>query len=172
MRYALPWRRGAEIMGLMMPIYGSLKPENIVLPPATRVVIDGVESRPMLNGKVGEVTSVDPAAGRYDVQLPDERLHHVGLRAREPRHVHRFGSNARHDCDGHLLHASAERSGGRHAVNPYQGTVVQLSNLCEHLCGCAPAPLSPPLCFESAKFRNHLSHDVLGMRSMHIFARG
>jgi len=50
----------------------SLKPENVVLPPATRVTIEGVASRPALNGKVGEVRSVDQAAGRYDVQLPDE----------------------------------------------------------------------------------------------------
>merc|ERR1719152_753294 len=47
----------------------SLKAENVVLPTSTRVVIDGVTSRPALNGCVGAVRAVDEAAGRYDVAL-------------------------------------------------------------------------------------------------------
>ena len=47
----------------------SLKPENVVLPARTRVTIDGVASRPALNGCSGTVRAVDEAAGRYDVQM-------------------------------------------------------------------------------------------------------
>lgn len=52
----------------------SLKPEHVVLPRATRVTIDGVSSRPGLNGCVGEVRAVDEASRRYDVQLPNEAV--------------------------------------------------------------------------------------------------
>ena len=52
----------------------SLKPENVVLPPTTRVKIDGVASRPALNGCVGAVRAVDEQAGRYDVELPGEAV--------------------------------------------------------------------------------------------------
>lgn len=50
----------------------ALKPENVVLPKRCRVVVDGVQSRPALNGKVGAV--VDADTERYVIQLPDERL--------------------------------------------------------------------------------------------------
>lgn len=48
----------------------SLKPEHLALPKDTRVRIEGVSSRPELNGAVGTVAAVDLAAGRYNVQLP------------------------------------------------------------------------------------------------------
>ena len=47
----------------------SLKPENLILPPECRVTIEGVTSRPGLNGKVGRVAGVE--RDRYVVQLPD-----------------------------------------------------------------------------------------------------
>ena len=47
----------------------SLKPENVILPSQTRVRIDGIESRPGLNGQVGAISAVDMAAGRYQVDL-------------------------------------------------------------------------------------------------------
>ena len=47
----------------------SLKPENLILPPDCRVTIEGVTSRPGLNGKVGRVAGVE--RDRYVVQLPD-----------------------------------------------------------------------------------------------------
>lgn len=49
----------------------ALKRENVVLPTGARVTIDGVTSRPALNGCVGAVQAVDEKAGRYDVQLGD-----------------------------------------------------------------------------------------------------
>lgn len=52
----------------------SLKRENVILPTHTRVTIDGVQSRPQLNGCVGSVAAVDEAAGRYDVRLHDEAI--------------------------------------------------------------------------------------------------
>jgi len=52
----------------------SLKPENVILPTDTRVTIDGVQTRPQLNGCVGSVAAVDVAAGRYDVRLHDEAI--------------------------------------------------------------------------------------------------
>jgi len=52
----------------------SLKAENLQLPAKTRVTIDGVTSRPQLNGKVGEIVEVDSSAGRYLIKLRDEHL--------------------------------------------------------------------------------------------------
>jgi len=49
----------------------SLKPENVLLPRQTRVRIEGIESRPQLNGQMGAVTAVDMATGRYQVDLRD-----------------------------------------------------------------------------------------------------
>jgi len=49
----------------------ALKRDNVVLPAGARVTIDGVTSRPALNGCVGAVQAVDEKAGRYDVQLGD-----------------------------------------------------------------------------------------------------
>jgi len=46
----------------------ALKPENIVLPQKTRVTIDGVVSRPSLNGQTGSI--IDVNSDRYVVQLP------------------------------------------------------------------------------------------------------
>jgi len=50
----------------------ALKPENVMLPTNSRVVVDGVQSRPALNGMVGSVVDVD--TDRYVVQLPDQKL--------------------------------------------------------------------------------------------------
>lgn len=50
----------------------ALKPENVVLPRACRVVVDGVQSRPQLNGRLGEV--LDVVSDRYVVKLGDETL--------------------------------------------------------------------------------------------------
>ena len=50
----------------------ALKPENVMLPNECRVTIDGVQSRPALNGRVGSVVGVE--ADRYVVQLPEEKL--------------------------------------------------------------------------------------------------
>lgn len=55
----------------------ALKPENVRLPERTQVTIDGVQSRPALNGKRGRIVDVDSAAGRYTVATHDE---HVKLR--------------------------------------------------------------------------------------------
>jgi len=52
----------------------SLRPENVVLPTATRVTIDGIQSKPHLNGRVGAVANVDLEAGRYDVHLQGEAV--------------------------------------------------------------------------------------------------
>jgi len=49
-----------------------LKPEHVVLPPRTRVAVNGVSSRPALNGQVGAVVSSD--AERYTVKLPHETV--------------------------------------------------------------------------------------------------
>ena len=48
----------------------SLKPENLMLPQSTRVLIDGVQSRPSLNGRRGQIVGVDDE--RYVVELPGE----------------------------------------------------------------------------------------------------
>ena len=47
----------------------ALKPENLVLPAATQVTIDGVVSRPALNGKRGLIVDVEEE--RYVVQTGD-----------------------------------------------------------------------------------------------------
>jgi len=50
----------------------SLKPENIRLPKDCRVTVDGVASRPALNGRVGMVAGVEN--DRYLVRLPEETV--------------------------------------------------------------------------------------------------
>ena len=52
----------------------ALRPENLVLPERTQVTIDGVQSRPALNGKRGRIINVDTAANRYTVATSDEQL--------------------------------------------------------------------------------------------------
>ena len=52
----------------------ALKPENVVLPESTQVTIDGVQTRPTLNGKRGRIIDVDTAASRYVVATGDEQL--------------------------------------------------------------------------------------------------
>lgn len=47
----------------------ALKPENVQLPHQTRVTIDGVTSRPALNGQSGRIVAVKN--DRYVVELPD-----------------------------------------------------------------------------------------------------
>lgn len=47
----------------------ALKPENVQLPHKTRVTIDGVTSRPALNGQSGRIVAVQK--DRYVVELPD-----------------------------------------------------------------------------------------------------
>ena len=53
----------------------ALKPENVILPPSTRVRVSGLKSRPALNGKTGVIVGVDddrsPSPPRYTVQLED-----------------------------------------------------------------------------------------------------
>jgi curved DNA-binding protein CbpA len=51
----------------------ALKPENVQLPKDCRVTIDGVQSRPALNGRIGNVVGVQ-GNDRYLVQLPEETL--------------------------------------------------------------------------------------------------
>ena len=46
----------------------SLKPENLLLPPDTRVTIAGVNSRPELNGQPGKVVSSD-GKERYTIRV-------------------------------------------------------------------------------------------------------
>ena len=46
----------------------AIKPENLVLPPGTRVTITGVSSRPALNGQAGKIVGSD-GTERYTVQL-------------------------------------------------------------------------------------------------------
>lgn len=46
----------------------AIKPDNLVLPPSTRVSIAGVSSRPELNGKAGKIVGAG-AGDRYTVQL-------------------------------------------------------------------------------------------------------
>merc|ERR1719502_397600 len=48
----------------------ALKPENVVLPHKTRVTIDGVVSRPTLNGRSGRI--IDVTNDRYVVEVPGE----------------------------------------------------------------------------------------------------
>jgi len=52
----------------------ALKPENVLLPARTQVTIEGVQSRPALNGKRGRIVNVDTAANRYVVATGDEQL--------------------------------------------------------------------------------------------------
>merc|ERR1712070_330406 len=47
----------------------AIKPDNLQLPQKTHVTIDGVASRPALNGKQGRI--IDVANDRYVVELPD-----------------------------------------------------------------------------------------------------
>eukprot|EP00617_Octactis_speculum_P017976 CAMPEP_0185757606 /NCGR_PEP_ID=MMETSP1174-20130828/16078_1 /TAXON_ID=35687 /ORGANISM="Dictyocha speculum, Strain CCMP1381" /LENGTH=314 /DNA_ID=CAMNT_0028437061 /DNA_START=126 /DNA_END=1070 /DNA_ORIENTATION=- len=47
----------------------ALRPENLVLPHHTRVTLEGVQSRPALNGLSGRILEVDEDAERYLVQL-------------------------------------------------------------------------------------------------------
>ena len=46
----------------------AIKPENLILPPHTRVTITGVSSRPELNGKAATIMSSD-GRERYTVQV-------------------------------------------------------------------------------------------------------
>ena len=51
----------------------SLRPENVLLPPGTRVAMQGLQSRPELNGRAGKVVSSD--GERYTVHVaPDEMV--------------------------------------------------------------------------------------------------
>lgn len=52
----------------------SVKRENLVLPKSTRVAIEGVRSRPSLNGQPAVVIDVDRDAQRYLVQLDSEEM--------------------------------------------------------------------------------------------------
>jgi len=52
----------------------AVKPENLVLPERTVVTIDGVQSRPALNGKRGRIVDIDTAAERYTVATTDEQI--------------------------------------------------------------------------------------------------
>ena len=53
----------------------ALKPANVVLPQRMRVIIDGVQSKPHLNGEKGSIVSVDETSERYVVQtLNNEKL--------------------------------------------------------------------------------------------------
>jgi len=53
----------------------ALKPDNVVLPEGTSVVLDGVVARPSLNGKRGRIVGVDGERERYLVQMAaDEQL--------------------------------------------------------------------------------------------------
>jgi len=47
----------------------SLKPDSVLLPVSTCVVLDGLQSAPQHNGRWGTVLSIDEDAGRYVVQL-------------------------------------------------------------------------------------------------------
>ena len=50
----------------------SLKPENMLLPESTQVTIDGLVSRPALNGKRGLIVGVEEE--RYVIQTSEEKL--------------------------------------------------------------------------------------------------
>jgi len=48
----------------------ALKPESVCLPKHVHVIVDGVQSRPALNGRKGQIIDVDQE--RYLVEIPGE----------------------------------------------------------------------------------------------------
>lgn len=52
----------------------ALRPENVLLPEHTQVTIEGVQSRPALNGKRGRIVNVDAAINRYVVTTGEEQI--------------------------------------------------------------------------------------------------
>jgi len=58
-----------------------IKRENLVLPKSTHVAIEGVRSRPSLNGQPAVVIDVDRDAQRYLVQLDSEEMVRLKLGA-------------------------------------------------------------------------------------------
>jgi len=52
----------------------ALKAANIVLPPGTRVKVQGLSGAPQYNGRWGQVESFDSDSGRYNVKMTDKVL--------------------------------------------------------------------------------------------------
>lgn len=80
------------------------------------VRIDGLNSRPELNGRTGQAVSFNEASGRYNVQL---QRPHEELLALRPVNVVAAGTGASSDASG----ASSEKrtGGGLPAVRPFRG---------------------------------------------------
>lgn len=52
----------------------AIKRENLILPNSTRISIEGIQSRPSLNGQTGVIMQVDTDAERYLVRLEDHEM--------------------------------------------------------------------------------------------------
>lgn len=52
----------------------SLKKENVILPPGTRVMVEGLEKTPRWNDKEGKLSHFEPESGRYVVDLGAQKL--------------------------------------------------------------------------------------------------
>jgi hypothetical protein len=65
-------RYNVYVMGLRKAV--SLRPGNILLEDGTVGKIDGLRSKPELNGKFGTINSFNQTSGRYDVQLSADKI--------------------------------------------------------------------------------------------------
>lgn len=52
----------------------AIKPVNVILPPPTRVVIEGLVGAARHNGRKGMVVEYDKGSGRYSVQVAREEV--------------------------------------------------------------------------------------------------
>jgi hypothetical protein len=65
-------RYNVYVMGLQRAV--GLMPKNVILEDDTVGKIDGLKSKPELNGKFGTIKKFDKAAGRYDIQLSADKI--------------------------------------------------------------------------------------------------